>query len=63
MPRSGPRRPTLTFRISDAGLSELAKLSTRYGVKRSEVVRRLITFGLARPKEALGEPPAAESGR
>lgn len=58
MPRPGPKRPTMTIRISDAGLVALAKLAERWSeregrvVKRSEVVRKMVAYGLEHHPDA-----------
>lgn len=48
MPRPGPRRPVLMLRIGEEDLAELERLAERDRVNRSEIVRRLVKYGMER---------------
>lgn len=43
MPRPGPRRPLISFRISESGLRHIDQLAKEAGVGRSEMIRTLLT--------------------
>lgn len=48
MGHPGPRRVLVTFRIATTGLEQLDAAAKRLGVKRSELIRRLIKDGLTK---------------
>jgi hypothetical protein len=50
----------MTYRISDAGLEALAAVELMYQINRSEITRRMVTYGLANLEEVLGPPPEQE---
>lgn len=54
MPRTGPRRPAITFRLSDAGLAAVEARAEAAGVKRSEMLRRMLAY--AEAKMPKGRP-------
>lgn len=43
-PRTGPRRPTVTFRIADAGIRRLEERAAAEGVQRSELLRIMLAY-------------------
>lgn len=43
-PRPGPPKPTITIRLSEAGIANLDELAAREGVDRSEVMRRMLNY-------------------
>ena len=43
-PRPGPARPTVTIRLSAAGIEKLDELAAVEGVDRSEVMRRMLSY-------------------
>ena len=46
-PRSGPRRPIVGVRISEAGIAAIDQLAEAEGVGRSEMIRTLLSEALA----------------
>ena len=57
MPRPGPRRPLVAFRLSGAEVGDLDALANHAGVTRSDVIRALISAALKTPA-ALDEAGA-----
>lgn len=43
-PRKGPRRPQLAVRVAAAGISWLDARAAEEGIRRSELVRRMLVF-------------------
>lgn len=43
-PRSGPRRPTFTFRLAEEALRFIATRATEEGIQRSEMIRRMLAY-------------------
>ena len=41
-----PTRPTVTFRISQTGIDQLIARATEESVERSELIRRLLAYGM-----------------
>ncbi len=46
MPRPGPRRPLIAFRLSEAEVAELDQLAEWHRVTRSDVIRGLVQAAL-----------------
>lgn len=45
-PRPGPARPTVTFRISGAGIAAIEARAGAEDVDRSEMIRRLLAYAV-----------------
>lgn len=45
-PRQGPRRPTVTFRISTSGIGAIDSRAVEESVERSELIRRLLAYAM-----------------
>ncbi len=46
MPRPGPRRPKVTFRVSEDDLRVIDRLAAAAGLERSEMIRQLIALAI-----------------
>ena len=46
MPRTGPRRPSVTIRISQQGVDFLDHWAERQDLSRSELVRRILASAI-----------------
>lgn len=44
MPRTGPRRPIVAIRLSEAGRTRIDTLAAERGVNRSEMARLLLRY-------------------
>ena len=52
MPRTGPRRPSVTLRISEAGVAYLDAWAQRESIKRSELMRRILAAAISSDQQA-----------
>lgn len=43
-PRTGPRRPTVTFRLAEDAIAFIAARAAEEGIQRSEMIRKMLTY-------------------
>lgn len=58
MPRPGPRRPMIAFRLSDEGVSAVDAVAADRGITRSEAIRLMIGYALRNMPKDYKRTPA-----
>lgn len=59
MPRPGPRRPLVAFRLSDEGVEAVDAIATERGITRSEAIRIMLGYALRHMPKDYRRPPVA----
>jgi Arc/MetJ-type ribon-helix-helix transcriptional regulator len=58
MPRPGPRRPLVSFKLDQSAIDWIDRLASERGENRSETIRTLLSYASRMP--ALWRPPPAK---